>query len=88
MIMFYLNIFIAIYVVFLLHENEIIKISIFRTFVENNMIYVLVMFPYFIHIINSILVFSFYFEFKYLNIALSQNLDVDYLFEESNRNYD
>jgi hypothetical protein len=86
-IIFYLNVFTVIYIVFLLHENELIKIGIFRTFIEKNMIYVLVMFPYFIHIINAVLVFSFYFEFKYLNIALSQNLEVDYLFDENNRNY-
>jgi hypothetical protein len=88
LIIFYLNVFTIIYVMFLLHENELITISIFSNFVEKNMIYVLVMFPYFIHVINAILVFSFYFEFKYLTKTLSQNLDVDYLFDESNRNYD
>jgi hypothetical protein len=88
MIIFYLNVFTVAYVLFMLHENELIKITLFNNFVDRNMIYVLVMFPYFIHILNAILIFSFYFEFKYLNIALSQNLDVDYLFDESNRNYD
>ncbi len=82
----YLCIFTLIYLIFLLHDNNIFLVRVFQPYIDKNLTFVITMFPYFIHIINAVLVFSFYFELKYLNMALSQNLEVDYLFEESERN--
>jgi hypothetical protein len=77
----YLCIFTLIYVIFLLHDNNIYLMKIFQSYVDEHLVFVVTVFPYFIHVINAVLVFSFYFELKYVNLALSQNLDVDYLFE-------
>ena len=69
------------------HQNNLLKINIFQVYVDTNMNYVLLMFPYFIHTIHAILILSYYFELKYLNIALSQNLDVDYLFDDTEKKF-
>ena len=87
LIIIYLNITTLIYVGFILHQNNILKFNLFQNFVEGNMNYVLLLFPYFIHTIHAILILSYYFELKYLNIALSQNLDVDYLFDDTEKKF-
>jgi hypothetical protein len=82
-ILCYLCIFTLVYVVFLLHNNKIfIFWNSLNSLIDENLSFVICFFPYFIHTINAVLMFSFYFEMKYVNLALSQNLEVDYLFED------
>jgi hypothetical protein len=69
-----------VYTIFLLYKNNLASVYFFPVFIANNMSYVLNMFPYFIHTLNALLTFSYFFEFRYLNTILSRNLDVDYLF--------
>ena len=78
----YLCFFTLIYIAFLLHGSKIFKIGFLENVIKDYYITVIAMFPYFIHVINSVLMFTFYFELKFVNLALSQNLDVDYLFED------
>jgi hypothetical protein len=86
-ILTYLSLFTLIYIVFILHDNQIDLFS--GTFMEfyydKYHKFVITVFPYFIHIINAVLMFSFYFELKYVNLALSQNMEVDYLFDDSEK---
>jgi hypothetical protein len=78
----FLSIFTIIYTSFLLYKNHYVtKYSSNNNLISQYMNYVLVMFPYFIHSLNAVMVFSYYFEIKYLNMILTRNLDVDYLFE-------
>lgn len=84
-ILWYLVIFTLIYAIFILHDTNRITLNIFNNYIENHSLFVITVFPYFLHVLNAILVFSFYFELKYVNMALSQNLEVDYLFEDSER---
>jgi hypothetical protein len=86
-ILFFLTIFALVYVLFLMHHNKLFMLagSYYSLFLETKATFVINVFPYFLHLMNSILMFSFYFELKYLNIALSQNLEVDYLFESSEK---
>lgn len=78
----YICSFTLIYILFLLNNAEIFQFGFITSLIKSNYIPVISMFPYFIHIINAMLVFTFYFELKFINLALSQNLEVDYLFEE------
>ena len=78
----YLCFFTLVYIAFLLHGSKIIKIGLFENLINEYYSTVISLFPYFIHVINSVLMFTFYFELKFVNLALSQNLDVDYLFED------
>jgi hypothetical protein len=78
----YLCFFTLIYIAFLLHGSKVFGIGLLENIIKENYIYIIAMFPYFIHVINSVLMFTFYFELKFVNLALSQNLDVDYLFED------
>ncbi len=78
----YLCCFTLVYIAFLLHGSKIFKIGFLENMIKDYYITVIGMFPYFIHVINSVLMFTFYFELKFVNLALSQNLDVDYLFED------
>ncbi len=78
----YLCFFTLVYIAFLLHGSKIFKIGFLENIIKDNYVTVIAMFPYFIHVINAVLMFTFYFELKFLNLALSQNLDVDYLFED------
>jgi flagellar basal body-associated protein FliL len=78
----FLVMFTLIYTIFLFWKNNQSKHEPWKI-INENMDYVLAMFPYFIHSINALLNFSYFFEFKYLNTILSCNLDVDYLFEDS-----
>jgi hypothetical protein len=89
-ILAFLIIFSIVYILFLMHENKLFILggSYYNDFFESNMTFVVKVFPYFLHLINSILMFSFYFELKYLNLALSQNLEVDYLFESAEKEND
>ena len=82
----YLCVFTLIYVVFLLHDKKIFLFCNDISYISENLTFVISMFPYFIHIINAVLMFSFYFELKYVNLVLSQNVEVDYLFEEGEKN--
>jgi len=78
----YLCFFTLVYIAFLLHGSKIFKIGLLDNLMKDNYVTVIAMFPYFIHVINSVLMFTFFFELKFVNLALSQNLDVDYLFED------
>lgn len=78
----YLCFFTLVYIAFLLHGSKIFKIGFLEHLIKDYYITVIAMFPYFIHVINSVLMFTFYFELKFVNLALSQNLDVDYLFDD------
>jgi hypothetical protein len=78
----YLCFFTLVYIAFLLHGSKIFKIGLLDNVMKDNYVTVIAMFPYFIHVINSVLMFTFFFELKFVNLALSQNLDVDYLFED------
>jgi hypothetical protein len=80
----YLCFFTLIYIAFLLHGSKVFSVGLFENIIKEYYICVIAMFPYFIHVINSVLMFTFYFELKFVNLALSQNLDVDYLFEDEN----
>jgi hypothetical protein len=87
-ILVYLTSFFIIYIIFLLYDNKaftLIDGSSLKKVFENHLKLVISTFPYFIHILNAVLMFSFYFELRYVNLALSQNLEVDYLFEESEK---
>jgi hypothetical protein len=78
----FLSIFTIIYTSFLLYKNHYVtKYSPNADLINHYMGYVLAMFPYFIHSLNAMKIFSYYFEIKYLNAVVSRNLDVDYLFE-------
>jgi len=78
----YLCFFTLVYIAFLLHGSKILNIGFLENLIKEYYITVIAMFPYFIHVINSVLMFTFYFELKFVNLALSQNLDVDYLFDD------
>jgi len=71
-----------IYLTYLYNDKSIIILSeSINNYMNTNYKIVTVMFPYYIHVLHSILVFSMYFELKYANRSLSQNAEVDYLFE-------
>jgi len=77
----YLLIYI-IYLTFLYNDKSIIILSeSVNSYLKSNYKIVTAMFPYYIHVLHSLLIFSMYFELKYANRSLSQNADVDYLFE-------
>jgi hypothetical protein len=78
----FLSIITIVYTSFLLYKNNYVNKYTANNFIIENMSYVLGMFPYFIHTINALMMFCYYFEIKYLNTILSRNLDVDYLFED------
>jgi hypothetical protein len=83
----YLCVFTLIYIIFILYDNKIFIFSgtLLQCYLEKHSNFVITFFPYFIHIINAVLMFSFYFELKYVNLALSQNLEVDYLFDDAEK---
>lgn len=83
--LFYLSLLMLIYILFLMNNSKIINLGFLDEIVKNNYVFVIGIFPYFIHIINAILIFTFYFELKFVNLALAYNLDVDYLFEEDDK---
>ena len=58
----------------LIHENQ-------SEFYKNILSYIIYMFPYFIHILNGVLMFSYYFELKYVNFTLNKNRDIDFHFD-------
>lgn len=78
----YLCFFTLIYIAFLLHGSKVFSVGLLENIIKEYYTCVISMFPYFIHVINSVLIFTFYFELKFVNLALSQNLDVDYLFDD------
>jgi hypothetical protein len=80
----YVAVFTLIYLLFLFQFYDIITIDFIMEILSRNMNYVISIFPYFIHLLNAVLFYSFYFELKYMNHALSQNLEVDYLFDIEN----
>lgn len=82
----YLCFFTIVYLVVLMHSQNVINIGLNPNSLTKHYNYILALFPYFIHILNGILIFSFYFELKFVNLTLTENLEVDYLFEESNKN--
>ncbi len=85
-ILTYLVSFTFIYVFFLMYDKQVFIFSgILNEIVLDNTTFVMKMFPYFIHIINAILMFSFYFELRYVNLILSKNLEVDYLFDDAEK---
>lgn len=86
-ILTYLSVFTLVYILFTLQENQIDLFSgtFMQFYFDKHHKFVNTMFPYFMHIINAVLMFSFYFELKYVNLALSQNMEVDYLFDDSER---
>lgn len=87
-ILVYLTSFFLIYIIFLLYDNKAFTLMVnssLKIFFEYNLKMVISTFPYFIHVLNAVLMFSFYFELRYVNLALSQNLEVDYLFEDSEK---
>ncbi len=79
---FYLSVSTLVYILFMLNNAEMLCCGILEQFMNNYREFVLAMFPYFIHVMNSLLVFTFYFELKFVNMMLARNLDVDYLFDE------
>jgi hypothetical protein len=71
-----------IYLTFLYNDKSIIILSeSINAYMNDNYKIVTAMFPYYIHILHSLLIFSMYFELKYANRSLSGNAEVDYLFE-------
>jgi uncharacterized Tic20 family protein len=85
-ILSYLSIFAIIYIIFVLYDNKMIILSnSLNSLIDKYLSFVLTRFPYFLHIINAVLIFSFYFEMKYVNLEMSQNFEVDYLFNESEK---
>jgi hypothetical protein len=83
--LFYLCVFTLVYVLVLLQNAQIVSFGPFDVFIKEYCQLVSAIFPYFIQVINAVLVFTFYFELKFVNLALAQNLDVDYLFEEEDK---
>lgn len=80
-----LSVCLLIYLVnltFLYNDKSIIIFSeSINHYMNRNYKIVTAMFPYYIHVLHSLLIFSMYFELKYANRSLSGNAEVDYLFE-------
>jgi hypothetical protein len=71
-----------VYLTFLYNDKSIIILSeSINVYMNGNYKIVTAMFPYYIHVLHSLLIFSLFFELKYANRSLSQNAEVDYLFE-------
>jgi hypothetical protein len=82
----YLSCFTVIYLLILLFKNKVISFGLSENALAKHQNYVLALFPYFIHILSGLLIFSFYYEFKSVNLTLSETLEGENLDDESNKN--
>lgn len=82
----YLISFTVIYLIVYLHKNDCVSLGLNAASLSKHYNYILALFPYFIHFLNGVLAFSFYFELKSASLVLSDKIEVNYLLEDSNKN--
>jgi len=73
----------SIFYIIVLIEKKNNYHFLFEDFINKHYNIIILLMPYFIHVLNGILVFSYYYELKYFNYILSQNLDIDFHFDSS-----
>jgi len=73
----------SIFYIIVLIEKKNNYHFLFEDFINKHHNIIILLMPYFIHVLNGILVFSYYYELKYFNYILSQNLDIDFHFDSS-----
>lgn len=77
--------FTTLYISCLLHKNEMIDFDLVS---EDKLECLYYFIPYVIYFLLGVLMFSFYFELKFITYKMSRNMEVDYLFEkEINKDY-